>query len=106
MHPVSMTCRPVRLFAADNNIAMDEEFIDLMKDAHMQPPYSTINPNCLVPMLKDGDLKLTESSAILLADLSPYPNVERWIAAMKKLPNMEFYGLRDMLRGRAFVTLA
>ena len=31
-----------------------------MKDAH-----TTINPNCLVPMLKDGDLKLTESSAIL-----------------------------------------
>ncbi|MGB8576977.1 MAG: glutathione S-transferase family protein [Pseudolabrys sp.] len=70
MHPVSMTCRPVRLFAADNNIAMDEEFIDLMTGAHMQPPYSAINPNCLVPMLEDDDLRLTESSAILkyLAD--------------------------------------
>ena len=70
MHPVSMTCRPVRLFAADNNIAMDEEFVDLMTGAHMQPPYSTVNPNCLVPLLEDGDLKLTESSAILkyLAD--------------------------------------
>ncbi len=70
MHPVSTACRPVRLFAAENNIAMDEEFIDLMKGAHMQPPYSNINPNCLVPMLEDGDLKLTESSAILkyLAD--------------------------------------
>ena len=41
-----------------------------MTGAHMQPPYSSINPNCLVPMLEDGDLKLTESSAILkyLAD--------------------------------------
>src|SRR6516164_6991179 len=70
MHPVSMTCRPVRLFTAENNIAMDEEFIDLMTGAHLQPPYSNINPNCLVPMLEDGDLKLTESSAILkyLAD--------------------------------------
>ena len=70
MHPVSMTCRPVRLFAADNNIVMDEEFVDLMTGAHMQPPYSTINPNCLVPLLEDGDLNLTESSAILkyLAD--------------------------------------
>ena len=70
MHPVSMTCRPVRLFAAENNIGMDEEFIDLITGAHMQPPYSSINPNCLVPMLEDGDLKLTESSAILkyLAD--------------------------------------
>jgi glutathione S-transferase len=70
MHPVSMTSRPVRLFAADNNIAMDEEVVDLMTGAHLQPPYSEINPNCLVPMLIDGDLKLTESSAILkyLAD--------------------------------------
>ena len=41
-----------------------------MTGAHMQPPYSDINPNCLVPMLEDGDFKLTESSAILkyLAD--------------------------------------
>lgn len=70
MHPVSTACRPVLLFAADNNIAMDEEVVDLMTGAHLQPPYSTINPNCLVPMLEDGDLKLTESSAILkyLAD--------------------------------------
>ena len=49
---------------------MDEELVDLMTGAHMQPPYAAINPNCLVPMLEDGDLKLTESSAILkyLAD--------------------------------------
>ena len=69
MHPVSMTCRPVRLFAADNNIAMDEEFIDLMTGAHMQAPYSAINPNCLVPMLEDDDLRLTESSAAALTVL-------------------------------------
>ena len=70
MHPVSMTCRPVRLFAAENKIAIDEELVDLMTGAHLQPPYSKVNPNCLVPMLEDGDLKLTESSAILkyLAD--------------------------------------
>ena len=70
MHPASTTCRPVRLFAADNKIAMDEEFVDLMTGAHMQPGYAAVNPNCLVPMLEDGDLRLTESSAILkyLAD--------------------------------------
>jgi glutathione S-transferase len=78
MHPVSMTSRPVRLFVADHNIPMDEEVIDLMTGAHLQPPYSEINPNCLVPMLEDGDFKLTESSAILkyLADKigsSAYP---------------------------------
>ena len=78
MHPVSMTSRPVRLFIADSKIPIDEEVVDLFTGAHMQPPYSNINPNCLVPMLEDGDLKLTESSAILkyLADkiVSPaYP---------------------------------
>lgn len=70
MHPVSMTCRPVRLFIAENKINVDEELVDLFTGAHMQPAYASINPNSLVPMLEDGDLKLTESSAVLkyLAD--------------------------------------
>ena len=70
MHPVSMTCRPVRLFIADSKIAVDEQLVDLFTGEHMQPPYAAINPNCLVPVLVDGDFKLTESSAILkyLAD--------------------------------------
>src|SRR5215475_12703969 len=65
MHPVSMTSRPVRLFIADNKIPVEEEVVDLMKGAHHQEPYASLNPNRLVPMLVDGDLKLTESSAIL-----------------------------------------
>ena len=60
MHPVSMTTRPVRLFIAENNIPMEEAFIDLMKGEHMQPPYEMINPNRLVPVLEDGDFRLTE----------------------------------------------
>ena len=220
MHPVSMTSRPVRLFAAESGIALDEEVVDLFTGAHMQPPYAAINPNCLVPMLEDGDFKLTESSAILkyLADkigspaypkdlkqrarvnevmdwlntnfyrewaynlcypqlfphlrrrsdeaqdstlafgrdnakrwlkvldehwigpdktylcgeltiadyfgaalvtlgevigidFSPYPNVKRWLAAMKKLPNWDkineaFNGLVQSVKDRKFVTLA
>jgi glutathione S-transferase len=90
MHPVSMTCRPVRLFAADNNIAMDEEFVDLMTGAHMKPPYSNINPNCLVPLLEDGDLKLTESSAILkyLADKIGSPAYPKDLKARAKVNEM------------------
>jgi len=70
MHPVSTTSRAVRLFAAENGIAMDEQVIDLMTGEHTQEPFATINPNRLVPVLEDGDLRLTESSAILkyLAD--------------------------------------
>jgi glutathione S-transferase len=70
MHPVSTTSRPVRLFIAENHIDVDEEVVDLMTGAHMQEPYASINPNSMVPMIEDGDFRLTESSAILkyLAD--------------------------------------
>ena len=90
MHPVSMTSRPVRLFAADNNIAMDEEVIDLFTGAHMQPPYSDRNPNCLVPMLEDGELTLTESSAILkyLADKIGSPAYPKDLKARAKVNEM------------------
>lgn len=70
MHPVSMTSRPVRLFIAENGIDVDEQVVDLMTGEHMQPAYASVNPSRLVPVLEDGDLRLTESSAILkyLAD--------------------------------------
>src|ERR687898_2489411 len=70
MHPVSMTSRPVRLFIAENGIDVDEQIVDLMAGEHYQEPFTVINPNRLVPVLEDGDFRLTESSAILkyLAD--------------------------------------
>ena len=90
MHPASTTCRPVRLFAADNKIAMDEEFVDLMTGAHMQPGYAAVNPNCLVPLLEDGDLKLSESSAILkyLADKTGSPAYPKDLKARAKVNEM------------------
>jgi len=70
MHPVSMTSRPVRLFIAESGIGVDEQVVDLFTGEHYKEPYASINPNHLVPMLEDGDFRLTESSAILkyLAD--------------------------------------
>jgi len=65
MHPVSMTSRPVRLFIAENAIPCEEQIVDLMTGEHLKEPYAAINPNKLVPVLEDGDLRLTESSAIL-----------------------------------------
>jgi glutathione S-transferase len=78
MHPASITSRPVRLLLAEKGIAVEEVMVDLMTGAHHQEPFSSFNPNRLVPVLEDGDLKLTESSAILkyLADkydLPEYP---------------------------------
>jgi glutathione S-transferase len=64
-HPVSTTSRPIMLLAADENIALEYEVVDLMTGAHLQPPFSDLNPCQQVPMLEDGDFRLTESSAIL-----------------------------------------
>ena len=78
MHPASITSRPVRLLIAENGLDVDEVVVDLMTGAHHQEPFVSFNPSRLVPVLEDGDLKLTESSAILkyLADkfdLPEYP---------------------------------
>ncbi|HJQ56551.1 MAG TPA: glutathione S-transferase family protein [Vineibacter sp.] len=75
MHPASTVSRPVMQFIADNNIACDMQVVDLFSGEHMKPAYAAINPNKQVPVLEDGDFRLTESSAILkyLADKAGSP---------------------------------
>lgn len=74
-HPVSTTSRPLMLFAAESGLDIDFQVVDLFTGEHFQPAYAVINPNCQVPMLEDGDFRLTESSAILkyLADKTGSP---------------------------------
>src|SRR6478752_4702205 len=69
-HPVSTTSRPIVLFAAESNIPLDYQVVDLFTGEQYKPEYSAINPSRQVPVLEDGDFRLTESSAILkyLAD--------------------------------------
>lgn len=64
-HPVSTASRPVRLFVAEKKIALDEKIVDILTGEHYKDEYAALNPSRMVPMLEDGDLKLTESSAIL-----------------------------------------
>jgi glutathione S-transferase len=64
-HPASTTSRPLMLFAAENGVALDMQVVDLFTGEHYKPPYEAINPNHLVPVLDDGNFRLTESSAIL-----------------------------------------
>lgn len=75
MHPVSTASRPVRLLIAEHGIPCEEETVDILQGAHYQEPYASLNPNRLVPMLEDGDLRMTESSAIMkyLADKHDLP---------------------------------
>ncbi len=65
MHPVSTASRPVRLFIAEKNIPVTEQVIDLMTGEHYKDEYTAVNPSRMVPTLEDGDMKLSESSAIL-----------------------------------------
>ena len=69
-HPASTTSRIVQMFALDQGIALDYQIVDLFTGEHMKPEFGVINPNHLVPVLEDGNFRLTESSAILkyLAD--------------------------------------
>ena len=99
MHPISMTSRPVRLFVAEQKIPVDEITVDLFTGEHVKPPYSELNPSCMVPMLEDGDMRLTESSAILkyLADKIGSPTYPKDLKARAKVNevmdwiNTQFY---------------
>lgn len=99
MHPASITSRPVRLFIAEKDIKVDNEIVDLFSGAHHQEPYVSYNPNRLVPVLEDDDLKLTESVSILkyLAekyDLPEYPKDIRKRAKINEILdwfNSNFY---------------
>ena len=53
------------LFAAETGLKADFKIVDLLTGEHLQPAYAALNPSCMVPMLEDGDFRLTESSAIL-----------------------------------------
>jgi len=90
MHPVSITSRPVILFMAENKIDAEQQMIDLMTGEHLQDAYRAVNPNCLVPMLEDGDFRLTEGSAILkyLADKIDSPAYPKDLKKRAKVNEM------------------
>jgi glutathione S-transferase len=90
MHPVSMTSRPLRLFIAESGIAVDEQMVDLMAGEHYGEAFTAINPSRQVPVLEDGDLRLTESSAILkyLADKIDSPAYPKDLKQRAKVNEM------------------
>jgi len=85
-----MTSRPVRLFIAESGMKVDEQLVDLMTGEHYKEPFASINPNRLVPVLEDGDLRLTESSAILkyLADRIDSPAYPKDLKQRAKVNEM------------------
>jgi glutathione S-transferase len=74
-HPVSTTSRPVTMFAEDAGIPLEYRLVDLFTGEQYKDDFVAINPCHMVPVLEDGDFRLTESSAILkyLADVVDSP---------------------------------
>lgn len=75
---MSTVCRGILLFIAEHQIDLEHQEFRLFMGEHETAEFRAINPNGTVPALVDGDLRLTESSAILkyLADRagsSAYP---------------------------------
>ena len=86
-HPVSTTSRPILLFAAESGIDLEYQLVDLFTGEQYKPDYSAINPSHQVPVLEDGDFRLTESSAILkyLADKYDLPSYPKDIKKRAKV---------------------
>ena len=74
-HPASTVSRPVVLFATESRIPLEMQVVDLFTGEHTQSAFEAVNPNHLVPVLEDGNFRLTESSALLkyLADKADSP---------------------------------
>jgi glutathione S-transferase len=107
-HPASTTSRIVMLYGAEEAPEIEFQVVDLFTGEHTKPPYSAMNPSCLVPMLEDGDFRLTESSSILkyLADKkgsASYPKDLRGRARVNEMMdwlNTNFY--RDFAYGLVY----
>lgn len=64
-HPVSTVSRPIMLFAAEHGLELEYRFVDIFSGEHMQESFGEVNPSRMVPVLEDGDFRLSECSAIL-----------------------------------------
>ncbi|MDH5536848.1 MAG: glutathione S-transferase family protein [Betaproteobacteria bacterium] len=69
----SPNCRKVLAVINHLGIKVDIEYLDFFAGDLMSPDYGAVNPNRMVPALRDGKLVLWESNAIMqyLADKTP-----------------------------------
>lgn len=89
-HPASTTSRVVQMFALDQGVDLDYQVVDLFTGEHLKPEYAAINPNCLVPVLEDGDFRLTECATIIryLADKVGSPAYPKDLKARARVNEM------------------
>jgi len=75
------------LFAAESGANVDFEVVDILGGQQYKDEFLTINPSHMVPVLEDGDFRLTESSAILkyLADAIDSPAYPKSLRARARV---------------------
>jgi glutathione S-transferase len=86
------TLMPRKVCALARHLDLPVEFahVDLRNGAHREPDFLALNPNGKVPVLRDGDLVLWESNAIMChlakrAKSDLWPEDERQIEVMRWL---------------------
>lgn len=106
-HPASTTSRPLMMFIADNGIAAELQLVDLFTGEHYGETFTGINPNRLVPVLEDGDFRLTESSAILkyLADKIDSPAYPKGLRERARVNEMMDWINTQLCRDLAYGTV-
>jgi glutathione S-transferase len=89
-HPASTTSRIVQQFAVDQGIELDYKVVDLFTGEHLKPEFAKINPNLMVPVLEDGEFRLTECSTIIkyLADKADSPAYPKDLKARARVNEM------------------
>jgi glutathione S-transferase len=93
IHPASPNCIAVLAVADRLGLSIEIQHVDLFNDEQKTSEYMALNPNGLVPVLRDGDFVLWETVAILeylssssgTSQLLPEEarsraNVVRWLA--------------------------
>lgn len=64
-HPYSQHVRRVVALLEEAKLPYETRSLALEAGEHLTPEYRAMNPNCQVPTLLDGDVKIYESNAIL-----------------------------------------
>ena len=75
-HPRSPPCRSVQLILDELELEYKYNFLDFIKGEHMSPEYLALNPQHSMPMLKDGDVTVLESRAIMSYVINKYASKE------------------------------